>query len=193
MTAPSFTFPSADGLEIVAYRWEPRGEPRGIVQLTHGMGEHVQRYVPLAAALTELGFVVVGQDHRGHGATARSESEYGHLGTGGWGGLVDDVGLLGARARDDNPGLPLVLLGHSMGSFAAQQYALDHSSEITALALTGTAVLDLLESALKLDEPLDLAGEGQSVGGERSTVAGRVLRRRRGYRRGPDAPLAHRR
>jgi alpha-beta hydrolase superfamily lysophospholipase len=157
MPSTTFTYSSADDLEIVAYRWEAEGVPRGIVQLTHGMGEHVQRYEPLAAALTAQGFVVVGQDHRGHGATASSEADYGNLGEGGWTGLVDDIGLLAERARADNPGLPLVLLGHSMGSFAAQQYALDHSDQIDGLALTGTAVLDLLEPALDLDQPMDLA------------------------------------
>jgi alpha-beta hydrolase superfamily lysophospholipase len=156
MASTTFTFSSADGLEIVAYRWESSGTARGIVQLTHGMGEHVQRYEPVAAALTAQGFVVVGQDHRGHGATATSEADYGRLGTGGWNALVDDIGLLAGRARADNPNLPLVLLGHSMGSFAAQQFALDRSDQIDGLALTGTAVLDLLEPALDLDEPMDL-------------------------------------
>jgi alpha-beta hydrolase superfamily lysophospholipase len=121
------------------------------------MGEHMQRYAALARALTERGLVVYGQDHRGHGATARSEGELGQLGPDGWAELVDDVDLLVSRIHDEQPGLPLVLLGHSMGSFAVQQYLLDHSDRIDAAVLTGTAALDQLEPALDLDKPIDLA------------------------------------
>ena len=147
--------PSAHDLTLTAYRWDPAGTPRGIVQLTHGMGEHLLRYEPLAGALTQAGFVVIGQDHRGHGASA--QGEWGALGEGGWDELVRDIGRVGESARTDLPGLPLVLLGHSMGSFAAQQYVLDHSDELAGLVLTGTAVLDLLEPALDLDQPMDLS------------------------------------
>ena len=147
--------PSAHDVELTAYRWDPSGPPRGIVQLTHGMGEHVLRYEPLAGALTAAGFVVIGQDHRGHGASA--QGEWGALGEGGWDELVRDIGRVSDAARKDFPDLPLVLLGHSMGSFAAQQYVLDHSDELAGLVLTGTAVLDLIEPALDLDQPMDLS------------------------------------
>src|SRR3954468_21781553 len=104
--------PSAHDVALTAYCWEPAGPPRGVVQLTHGMGEHLLRYEPLAADLTPAGFVVVGQDHRGHGATAR-DGRWGELGPGGWDELVRDIGRVADRARADLPGLPLVLLGHS--------------------------------------------------------------------------------
>jgi alpha-beta hydrolase superfamily lysophospholipase len=81
----------------------------------------------------------------------------GDLGEGGWPRLVEDIGLLSAGIRAQHPGLPLILLGHSMGSFAVQQYLLDHSADADAVILTGTAVIDLLEPALDLDQPLDLA------------------------------------
>lgn len=156
--APSrLTFPSSDGTEIVAYRWSPEGAVRGVVQLTHGMGEHALRYEPLADALTAVGFLVLAQDHRGHGATAGDPANYGRLGPAGWEGLVADISLLAGKAREFAPGVPLVLLGHSMGSFAAQQFVLDHSNEIDALALTGTAAPDALENGLDLDQPMDLA------------------------------------
>src|SRR4051812_32518858 len=148
--------PSADDVTLTAYRWDPPGTPRGIVQLTHGMGEHLLRYESLASALTAAGFVVVGQDHRGHGASAQ-DGQWGALGQGGWDELVRDIGRVTGRVRTDDPDLPLVLLGHSMGSFAAQQYVLDHSAELAGLVLTGTAVLDLLEPAMDLDQPMDLA------------------------------------
>ena len=158
MESPTrFTYPAKDGAEIVGYRWDPAGRPRGVVQLTHGMGEHVQRYDALARALTGRGLVVYGQDHRGHGATARSADELGQLGPDGWTQLVGDIDLLVSRIRDEQPGLPLVLLAHSMGSFAVQQYLLDHSDRVDAVVLTGTTALDQLEPALDLDKPIDLA------------------------------------
>ena len=153
----TLSYPSAGGVTITAYRWDPTGSPAGVVQLTHGMGDHVLRYADLAAVLNARGLVVYGQDHRGHGATARSEEELGQLGPDGWTQLVDDVDLLVSRVRDEQPGLPLVLLGHSMGSFAVQQYLLDHSDRVVAVVLTGTTALDQLEPVLDLDKPIDLA------------------------------------
>lgn len=148
------SYTSRDGLEITAYRWDPPGSPRAVVQLTHGMGEHVLRYHELATTLNEHGFAVYGQDHRGHGASAAGT--LGQIGATGWVELVNDIGLLSDRVRADHPGLPLVLLGHSMGSFAVQQYLLDHSDRVDAAVLSGTAAIDLLEPALDLDAELDL-------------------------------------
>ncbi|HEY3748305.1 MAG TPA: alpha/beta hydrolase [Pseudonocardiaceae bacterium] len=152
-----FTFQARDGRDIVAYRWMPSGPPRGLVQLTHGMGEHVLRYDAVARALTEAGFLVVGQDHRGHGASAASDADLGQLGKDGWSELVNDIHVLAGLVRAEHPDRPLVLVAHSMGSFAAQQYLLDHSDEISGVALTGTGLLDLIEPTLDLDQPLELA------------------------------------
>src|ERR1700755_1399814 len=154
MASATFTYPAEDGAQITADRGAPPGQARAVVQITHGMGEHAQRYDHVARALTDAGYVVYAQDHRGHGASVITEP--GQLGDGGWPALVDDIGGLSARIRDEQPGLPLVLLGHSMGSFAVQQYLLRHSWEVDAAGLTGTAVIDLLEPALDLDQPLDL-------------------------------------
>ncbi|MDT7670208.1 MAG: hypothetical protein QOC67_4807 [Pseudonocardiales bacterium] len=153
----TLSYPSAGGVTITAYRWDPTGSPAGVVQLTHGMGEHVRRYGELAAVLNARGLVVYGQDHRGHGATAGSPENYGVLGPDGWTELVADIGRLTDVIRADHPDLPLVLLGHSMGSFAVQQYLVDNSDRVSAAVLSGTAAIDLLEPALNLDEPMDLA------------------------------------
>jgi alpha-beta hydrolase superfamily lysophospholipase len=157
MPVSELSYKSADGTQIVAYKWEPEDDrgPLAAVQLTHGMGEHAQRYDHVARALNEDRFVVYAQDHRGHGASADPDA-YGDLGEGGWNALVDDIGLLSAKIRADHPDLPLILLGHSMGSYAVQQYLLDHSAEVDGAVLTGTAAIDLLEPALDLDQPLDL-------------------------------------
>jgi alpha-beta hydrolase superfamily lysophospholipase len=156
MPSSTFSYPSSDGTQITAYRWDPAGAPRAVVQLTHGMGEHAQRYGYVARALNDVGFAVYAQDHRGHGASADPEAP-GDMGPGSWPALVDDIGLLSARIRAEHPSLPLFLLGHSMGSFAVQQYLLDHSADVDGVALTGTAAIDVLEPALDLDQPLDLA------------------------------------
>jgi alpha-beta hydrolase superfamily lysophospholipase len=156
LPSATFSYSSGDGTPIAAYRWDPAAGPRAIVQISHGMGEHARRYEHVARALTGAGFVVYAQDHRGHGATA-SPDALGDLGADGWTGLVDDIGRLSAVAKAEYPGLPLILLGHSMGSFAVQQYLLDHSADTDIVVLTGTAVIDLLEPALDLDQPLDLA------------------------------------
>jgi alpha-beta hydrolase superfamily lysophospholipase len=156
MPSSTFSLTSADGTQIAAYRWDPVGEPRAAVQLTHGMGEHALRYEHVARALNDAGFVVYAQDHRGHGASADPEA-LGDLGKDSWAGLVDDIGLLSAQIRAEHPGLPLILLGHSMGSFAVQQYLFDHSDGADGVVLTGTAAIDLLEGALDLDQPIDLS------------------------------------
>ena len=157
MPLSELSYKSADGTQIVAYKWEPEDDrgPLAAVQLTHGMGEHAQRYDHVARALNEDRFVVYAQDHRGHGASA-DPGAYGDLGEGGWNALVDDIGLLSAKIRADHPDLPIILLGHSMGSYAVQQYLLDHSADVDGAVLTGTAAIDLLEPALDLDQPLDL-------------------------------------
>jgi alpha-beta hydrolase superfamily lysophospholipase len=151
--------PSEGDQTVAVFRWVPEGEPRGVVQLTHGMGEHVLRYGHLAEVLTGAGFLVQGQDHRGHGATARANGTApGSLGPGGWPALVADIGRLVDLGRQDVPGVPLVLLGHSMGSFAVQQYLLDHSEDVDAAVLTGTTLLDQIEAGLDTSAEIDLSG-----------------------------------
>ena len=157
MDETTFTYRSADGTEIAAYRWRGDEPPRAIVQIAHGMGEHAARYRRLAEALTRAGYVVYANDHRGHGRTAGSPDRHGDLGDAGWDGLVADVGTLGALARSENPGLPLVLLGHSMGSFAAQFHLLDHSDEVDAAVLSGTTAIDVIAAGIDPDEPVDLS------------------------------------
>jgi alpha-beta hydrolase superfamily lysophospholipase len=83
MPSSTFSFPSADGTQITAYRWDPAGQPRAVVQLTHGMGEHARRYDHVARTLNEAGFTVYAQDHRGHGASADPDAP-GDLGQGSW-------------------------------------------------------------------------------------------------------------
>jgi alpha-beta hydrolase superfamily lysophospholipase len=155
-----FSYRSAtDGRQLVGYRWAAHdGRPVvGVVVLVHGMGEHLRRYDHVADALTSAGFAVYGHDHRGHGASLAATEEPGRLGRNGWSALVDDLSLVVARAKSDHPGIPVMMVAHSMGSFATQQFLLDHGTEVDAAAFTGTAALDLLEPALDLSADLDLS------------------------------------
>jgi alpha-beta hydrolase superfamily lysophospholipase len=149
LPSTQFNFSSADGLKIACARWDSRGPVRGIVQIAHGMGEHIGRYARLIDVLVMAGLTVYGNDHRGHGRTAGTPAHFGNFGEGGFDLLVEDMFHLSQIAREQNPDPPFILLGHSMGSFAAQQYVLDHSREIDGLILSGSGVLDGLARVSK--------------------------------------------
>jgi alpha-beta hydrolase superfamily lysophospholipase len=159
MAPETFSYRSADGTELTGYRWAADGGPTGVgvIVLVHGMGEHLRRYDDVAEALTAHGFVVYGHDHRGHGASLAPTGEPGQLGDNGWSALVDDLNLVINRAKSDHPGVPVLIVAHSMGSFATQQFLLDHGTDVDGVAFTGTAALDLLEPALDLSSDLDLS------------------------------------
>ncbi len=144
ITPFEFSFTSSDGLRVACYRWNSGGPVRGVVQIAHGMGEHMGRYAETIQPLVSVGFTVYGNDHRGHGHTAPDKDHLGDFGQGGFDLLVDDMVRLSRIAKAENQGLPFVLLGHSLGSFAAQQYVIDRSGEIDGLVLSGSGALDLL-------------------------------------------------
>ena len=156
MDETTFTIESSDGEQVFVYRWAGADDPKAVVQIAHGMGEHAARYRRLGEALVDAGYVVYANDHRGHGRTAGDPQRHGNLGTAGWGGLVDDMAALTARARAEHPGIPLVLIGHSMGSFALQHYLLDRSADIDAAVLSGTSAIDVLGGGIDTTQPADL-------------------------------------
>jgi alpha-beta hydrolase superfamily lysophospholipase len=127
----------ADGIEVFGTRWAPEA-PRAVVQIAHGWAEHRRRYGRLAIALCEAGYAVWADDHLGHGETGTRAGGLGDLGPRGMEGVVDAVHAVTRRIRDEEPGLPLCLLGHSWGSFIAQRFVRDWGREIDALVLTGT-------------------------------------------------------
>ena len=135
-----FTFSSSDGVHAVsAVRWLPEGQPRAVVQLVHGISEHMGRYDGFARYLAEHGFAVVGHDHLGHGRTAADPSEYGWFGEkDGWKYVVKDVRALRERTGAEFPGLPYFLLGHSMGSFVVRGYLLFWPGTVDGAILSGT-------------------------------------------------------
>jgi alpha-beta hydrolase superfamily lysophospholipase len=159
MARDDFSFESPEGpgknpIKVACYRWPAVGKPVGVVQISHGMGEHSLRYADVAAYLNQAGFHVYANDHRGHGRTALSKEALGDFGLGGWDAVVEDMARLTRIARERDSGLPVVLLGHSMGSFATQAYLLDHSDLIAAAILSGSAAVDKLQISSSGDADL---------------------------------------
>ncbi len=148
---PSSFVSSADGIDIASYAWtNVQGDPRGVVQIAHGLAEHAARYDRFAAALNQAGFLAFATDHRGHGRTGRDH--VGDFGTVGFDGLIADVAEFGARIGAEHSGLPLYLFGHSMGSFASQAVIIDHSDQYAGVVLTGSTALDVLAAGLAQSE-----------------------------------------
>ena len=136
------SFPSADGkTSIAAYFWWPQDvQPRGIIQLSHGMCEYVQRYEAWARRFAEAGFVFCGNDHLGHGHSAKDAAHLGYTARrGGAELLVEDLHQMTQLAKKEFPGLPVVLYGHSMGSFAARLYLPRYGKELAGALISGTA------------------------------------------------------
>lgn len=150
MEATTFTLSATGDTPVFVRRWTADGtspaQARAAVQLSHGMGEHSERYARFAEALTGAGYVVYANDHRGHGHTA-PEGTHGDFGPDGWNALVADLAALGAHIDAETGDLPRVLFGHSMGSFALQQFLLDHSATIAGAVLSGTSAGDVIASA----------------------------------------------
>ncbi|MEV7799953.1 alpha/beta hydrolase [Microbacterium foliorum] len=137
-------FTDADGIAIVYDVHPAVGDARGVVQLLHGVGEHAGRYGALIEALTGAGFFVYADDHRGHGRTGIRQhggpEKLGRLGKGGLRAAQAAVWQLTGIIEDEHPDLPLVLLGHSWGSFLAQMLVNDHPAAWDAVILSGSAL-----------------------------------------------------
>lgn len=130
---------AADGTGVATYTWLPeQTRPRAFVQIAHGAAEHALRYDRFARHLTAHGYGVVASDHRGHGATAQYTGGYGVAGDDAWRSVVDDLKAVGDQVRDLYPGTPVLLLGHSLGSMLARDYAQEYSDGLAGLILSGT-------------------------------------------------------
>jgi alpha-beta hydrolase superfamily lysophospholipase len=139
-------FIDAHGIAIVYDVHPAKAEPRGVVQLLHGVGEHAGRYSALIAALTADGFTVYADDRRGHGRTGMGHhggdaTKLGRLGPGGYRAALAACRQFTRLIRDENPGLPLIILGHSWGSFMAQRLVNDDPQAYDGVILSGTALL----------------------------------------------------
>lgn len=127
---------TADGHIIRGTLWLPDGPPKSIIQIFHGLGEHHERYERFAQLATANGFGVVAHDHRGHGGSA---DELGHIADkDGWRLMVDDSLRVNDRILEQHPGVPIILLGHSMGSYIAQYFTMHHGDRLSALVLSAS-------------------------------------------------------
>lgn len=134
------SFKSSNGRNTVS-AWaftDPQVHPRAIVQISHGMCEYIGRYREFAEFMAGNGFIVCGNDHLGHGKTSAGTQENGFFGPNGRRFVLQDMYQLNQQIRKLYPGLPVILLGHSMGSFFSRLFASEYPDAIDALILSGT-------------------------------------------------------
>ena len=134
MSSVSYQFDGAAG-QIHVTTWSGAVDPRFVALVAHGYGEHAGRYAHVAAMLVGLGAAVYAPDHLGHGRSAGERALVDDIET-----LVDDLHTVADRARAEHPGLPVVLIGHSMGGLIAARFAQRYLDELTALVLSGPIV-----------------------------------------------------
>ena len=135
-----FYFQSSTGrTSIHALKCVPDSKPRAVVQIAHGIAEHIDRYRPFMEFLADKGFVVAGNDHLGHGKSIRVPEEQGFFAEkDGWWRVVDDMDKLHDIMSNEYPELPYVLFGHSMGSFLTRTYLIKHPDKYDGVILSGT-------------------------------------------------------
>ena len=138
-----YSFPSVTGLsDIYAKSWAPSEEREvtAVIQILHGMAEHIARYDAFASYLCGQGFAVFANDHVGHGKSAKSDEELGYFGEeNGWKAFARDAKQVTDLARKAYPGRPILIFGHSMGSFAARYYTELYGNEISGAIYCGTS------------------------------------------------------
>jgi len=138
MNHTTFWLTANDHSRLYVNQWLPDAPPKALIMVSHGMAEHGGRYVRLAEALCGAGYGVFALDQRGHGRTA----DEGTLGLfaeqDGWSKVVGDLASLNQHIGQQQPGVPIILLGHSMGSYIAQAYLLHHSASLHGVVLSGS-------------------------------------------------------
>lgn len=131
--------PGTGAVDVALHAW-PVEDPRAVVVVAHGAGEHAGRYEALAGALGAAGYAVYADDHVGHGRTGLAAGSFGSLGPGQNRGALAALVQVIESVRDRYPGVPLVLLGHSWGSLLSQQVLARHSGLLHGLVLSGTTL-----------------------------------------------------
>ncbi|MBQ6125795.1 MAG: alpha/beta fold hydrolase [Erysipelotrichaceae bacterium] len=141
MKKTEFTFQSSGKLaDIRAVKYEPEKSVRAVLQIAHGMDEFIDRYDGFAEYLCDKGFLVVGNDHLGHGGSVKSKDDWGYFGENGNQVLLDDMYKLTEAVKKEYADVPYFLLGHSMGSFYARQYIAEHGDALDGAISMGTGV-----------------------------------------------------
>jgi len=139
MQEDTFFLNMDDGASIFVRTWANVETPRGVLQIAHGMAEHSARYEPFARICNEQGFIVVANDHRGHGQTGEKSGVMGYFAArDGFERVVDDLHAIHTWTEEKYPGLPVFLMGHSMGSFLARRYLQKYGDSIDGAILMGS-------------------------------------------------------
>ncbi len=137
-----YTLPSTDGkntLHVAA--WEPEGAYKAIVQISHGMIEYIERYDEFARFLNDNNILVIGSDHLGHGHTAACDEDLGYIGEGLSKSMVDDLKAVTDFAVEKYEKVPVILFGHSMGSFLARRYIAEYGSGLAGAVICGSGFM----------------------------------------------------
>ncbi len=140
MHATMHTLPAVDGHQICFKRWlHNHDQPRAIIHIVHGLAEHIHRYDPLAQMLVKQGFVVYAHNQRGHGETC-PPAQLGHYAdVGGWNLLLSDIAVLQREFKRQFPDIPLIIFGHSMGSFVTTSYLQQTAVAVDGAILSGSS------------------------------------------------------
>lgn len=140
MSKQEFSLTTPDGVNLVCYKHLPQNETKAVMIIVHGMAEHAQRYDSFAEYLSSQNYATYAYDQRGHGKTAGSIENLGFFAEeNGWQKVTDDLQLIVSKAKEENPGKKIFILGHSMGSFITRTYIAQYSQNIDGAILSGTA------------------------------------------------------
>ena len=131
-----FYIPSTGGGQLHCRKWLPESKPKAVVQLVHGIAEHIGRYDHFARFLNQHGYIVTAEDHMGHGGSIVGDLK-GYF-NGGWMNAVADVKALHDKTAAEHPGLPYIFLGHSMGSFLLRTYLYTYPDAVDKAVISGT-------------------------------------------------------
>lgn len=143
----------------------PDGAPKGLVQFSHGMAEHKERYLRVMCLLAAEGYASIIHDHRGHGESVRAQQDLGYFYPAGADGVTADLAQVNALMRRRFPGLKLVMVGHSMGSLAARAYAAEHGDTLDGLLLSGSPGYN---AACGMGKALTWVLQGAHLGNDRA-------------------------
>lgn len=127
-----------DGLELDVLELIPEGKCKAILQIHHGMSEHKERYLPFMQYMAARGYAAVIHDCRGHGKSVREQNDLGYMYGGGAHALVEDAHQITLLLREEFPGVPLILFGHSMGSLVVRAYTKKYDRDIDMLVVCGS-------------------------------------------------------
>lgn len=140
MNEQYFKFLSEDGLELNAKKWLPENKPGAVLQIAHGMAEHVERYNEFANFLNSNDIAVYANDHRGHGKNSEPKKLGYFADKDGWKLVLSDTVKLTETIKKEHPDSPIFLLGHSMGSMLTRTYLIKHNDNfLSGVIISGTS------------------------------------------------------